>query len=277
MTLKGQWIARYTGSNTGTAVLDLDEYDRHFAGTGVAWDDNRALPSSMVKVVTPTKSAEHHLKDVPVVALDYNGNRLPPEALQQLQKTTGVVMPTTVDIDLQLNSDSLSMGWKSSIGTSGAGVATASKTRANLPSDIVPTAIKGWDGFKRKVNALEQKRYIFRGQEDNVWRLRSSFHRTGRADLDRYLVEDIQDLQKMFSALTQHTFNLSDPLHYAAFINLAQHHGYPTPMLDWTWSPYVAAFFLRSVVPELAKVVGAKSVYISLIQGSGTSSTGQAR
>src|SRR5271166_5606776 len=40
-----------------------------------------------------------------------------------------------------------------------------------------------------------------------------------------------------------HIFNLNIPDENGAFFNLVQHHGYPTPLLDWTYSPYVAAFF----------------------------------
>lgn len=242
MSLRGQWIARYSGSNTGTVVLDLDELDDGYAGTAIAWDDKPDHPNSIVKIRTSSKSDNQHFKGVPVSALDRLGNPLSEELRRQIHSSGGT-MPETVDIDLALAGDKLSMQWSTPIGTFGSAVASAPKTRGGSPSDLTPTPVRGWRGFKERVNSLEQKRYIFRGQESNSWRLRTSFHRTGRADLERYMQTDIQDLQKTFSALTQHAFNLADPLHYAAFINLAQHHGYPTPMLDWSWSPYVAAFF----------------------------------
>jgi hypothetical protein len=215
MSLKGQWITRYTGTNTGTVVVDLDEFQDRFEGTAIAWDDNPGMPNSLVRIRTPTRADVQHLKAVPVQAIDNLGNFLSLETIRDFQTTQGIVMPTTVDIDLARDTDSLSAIWTSSIGTSGRGIATAPKTRGGLPSELHPLGIRTWEGFKKHVNALERRRYIYRGQENSEWRLRTSFHRTGRSDLERYATHDIPDLHKALSALTPHPFNLNDNQQYA--------------------------------------------------------------
>jgi hypothetical protein len=53
----------------------------------------------------------------------------------------------------------------------------------------------------------------------------------------------VRQLHQRLSAITSHFFDLTVPDQNGAFFNLLQHHGYPTPLLDWSHSPYVAAFF----------------------------------
>jgi hypothetical protein len=89
--------------------------------------------------------------------------------------------------------------------------------------------------------------FIYRGQSQ-PWPLQTSFHRTSRKDLGRYLREDVQSLYRALTGRTRHIFDLAKPQENGAFLNLAQHHGFPTPLLDWTRSPYVAAYFAYSGV-----------------------------
>src|SRR5881398_1707036 len=78
-------------------------------------------------------------------------------------------------------------------------------------------------------------------------------------DLIRFVNEDIQVLHRHLSVRTRHIFNLGNPDENGAFFNLVQHHGYPTPLLDWTYSPYVAAFFAYRRLSNLKAEAGPDS------------------
>lgn len=135
----------------------------------------------------------------------------------------------------------ITINWQTNIGTQGSAI--LDKSRADEQSEYSPLpTVNNWEQFKAFVNDLEPRRFIFRGQKPQR-RLRTYFHRTGRADLMRFIREDIQTLLRHLSARTQHIFNLENPDENGAFYNLVQHHGYPTPLLDWTYSPYVGAYF----------------------------------
>jgi len=115
-------------------------------------------------------------------------------------------------------------------------------------SDLVGE-MKPWDEYKKHVGFLSEGGYIFRGQRE-PWKLRTTFHRRKRYDLWRFSNEDIPKLHLRLVGGTKHVFNLRDAQEYGAFLSLTQHHGFPTPLLDWTYSSYVAAFLHSDESPE---------------------------
>lgn len=238
--MNGQWIGRYSGSNSGLLVIDLDDMGTHYEGRAFAYIDDPSLPSAFVFIRTPDKAtlARLNLELHPV-----NPRTGDPAAWDQVAAmfSPGIVFPRRAEVNLHCTGQTLKINWQTDIGTSGA--SDLAKTRAGEPSEYQPlSTVTNWEQFQAFVNGLEYRRYIFRGQI-GAWRLRTGFHRTGRADLARFLAIDIQTLHRHLSQRTSHIFNLSIADENGAFFNLVQHHGYPTPLLDWTYSPYVGAFF----------------------------------
>jgi hypothetical protein len=168
---------------------------------------------------------------------------------------TDVGVSGYADVTGSVNDDTMSLSWITEGGAEGSSVLP--RSTADKPSTLtVLGAVRDWATYKAHVGSLEHRRFIFRGQNE-PWRLRTSYHRTGRADLRRFLAQDVQVLHRHLSARTRHVFNLSVPDENGAFFNLVQHHGYPTPLLDWTYSPYVAAFFaFRDITNKQAAKAG---------------------
>jgi hypothetical protein len=236
--MNGQWIGKYTGTNDGEMIVNVDDLGSHFQGVAYLTDNNKTLPRMGVQVQTKNKDTDFNLPSVAISVIHpKTGNAAPWDEIKQFYP--GVTIPGNANVVGQWDERSLKMAWQTDIGT--ACSSELPRSRADQPSDLKALQM-GWEYFKEYVSEFAGKRHLFRGQE-KPWRLRTAFHRTGRADLIRFVNEDIQVLLRRLSVRTRHIFKLENADENGAFFNLVQHHGYPTPLLDWTYSPYVAAFF----------------------------------
>lgn len=131
--------------------------------------------------------------------------------------------------------------------------------RKRLGGSVIYHQPMTWDDFKTYCSK-NHNGHIYRGQSRH-WRLQTSFHRTGHADLISYLDERIPELENHINAYAKHEYDIKDDRSLGGLLNLAQHHGYPTPLLDWTKSPFVAAFFAFSNFERIKKD-GTVSIFI---------------
>jgi hypothetical protein len=144
--------------------------------------------------------------------------------------------------------------------------------------------IKSWEAFEEelvKINedtkVLQQKGLsrmdypLFRGHSDSEWNLESTLDRIQRGmSLSDYrrIVKIVHenvatctgrswDIEADTPTIFLGGFNL--PLPTIEFMAYLRHNGFPSPLLDWTRSPYIAAFFaFRDIYPKKKDVFAAE-------------------
>jgi hypothetical protein len=200
--MNGQWIGPYSGTNEGILVADLDEADASYDGVVFAYESNTTLPRTCAAISIPKGKSVHSDR----VRLDHvqRGSGLVLDHATITKMHPGVAIPTEADINYAIGqSGDISISWKTDIGTHGEG--TLSKSRAQEASTLTPfRGISSWEDFVRHVRSLEPYRYAFRGHASNKWKLRTSFHRTGRSSLIKFMMQDVQSLHRQLSGLTSH-------------------------------------------------------------------------
>jgi hypothetical protein len=134
------------------------------------------------------------------------------------------------------------------------------------------------DRLQRKsTSALHVSPFLFRGLGNNSWRLTTTLERNDqeKMPLKQYyrLIMAVKPQIETFTGVLWDVLSYPEyiewldkndtlmPGNFPAYnyIVYLRHHGFPSPLLDWTRSPYVAAYF---AFRDLSVVEGKVSIYV---------------
>src|SRR4030042_1229160 len=151
---------------------------------------------------------------------------------------------------------------------------------------MIDITVKTWEECQSELKKLAQKRgtlknnnntyvssMLFRGQGNAKWRLTTT--------LERYIVSEVslEDYYRIISVVKPqiesftenvwdipsyeepHDFFPSVKLPAYEYMIYLRHHNFPSPLLDWTYSPYIASYF---AFHDIAEGIDEVSIYAYL-------------
>jgi hypothetical protein len=134
--------------------------------------------------------------------------------------------------------------------------------------------ISSWNDLEEELFDLHNKykekefEFLYRGYTDSTWKLRTSLERKidRKISLSEYY-RFISVTKAKIETVTDKTWNIKTINEYDNYLQEARsdlitgfpacdyfaylrHHGFPSPLLDWSRSPYVAAYFAMNEANE---------------------------
>lgn len=244
MNETGQWIGEIVtdgieGSGVATLSIEADIEGHAFANIYQGGE----LPSSRADFVysisgdifKATSTSAPRVYDAAKDRLVSAGD---------LPQSKSVTFSKELSVEGKFSAQKISGTWKGESGATGS-FSLVNRLFEQSKADHTLTWIEFKNFCSEKV-LKPNKEYLFRGHASCFWSLTTTLHRLRRYDLLRYRELTCPRLAKEIGARLGRRYNLGDGLDLGAIVSLAQHHGFPTPLLDWSLSPYIAAYFALS-------------------------------
>jgi len=141
--------------------------------------------------------------------------------------------------------------------------------QVELPYNVI--SIDSWTIFKKTLSESKFRTWAFRGQAKEEWPLFSSISRyliDFKVHPDSWLNQEsriVRVFKRKAHLFLDHVPQIDDDFQWLA---LMQHHGAPTRLLDFTWSPFVAVFFAleKAVTSAAIWAVNPEKIYSARIQ-----------
>ncbi len=137
--------------------------------------------------------------------------------------------------------------------------------------------IREWIEFEEVISNHNYREWLYRGQSDSTWELKSSLFRVFQKNIELRSLNKSRKIvlkKELYEKEIIDSFKRSAHLYLDAmpdknidfdWLSLMQHYGAPTRLLDFSFSPWVALFFAISEIKENASIFCIKYKEISKI------------